>query len=66
VIDDVPVILALDAVDLHRVGFIDQVEQGRKGIAKAYAAPTAMADIEDAFELVEDCGLVIKTRVFLP
>ena len=40
-----------DTVDLHRVGLVHEVEQGRKCIAEADAAATAVADVEDSFKL---------------
>jgi hypothetical protein len=60
VIDYVPVILAFDAIDFHGGRLVDQVEQGWEGVAKAYAAATAVTYIENPFEFVENCGFVIK------
>ena len=64
-VHDLPVILLVDAVDLHGLGFVDQVEQGRKSIAQAHAAAAAMADIENAFEFPEKRLLIVKTGVVL-
>ena len=55
-----PVILLVDTVDFHGLTFVDQVEQGREGIAQAYTATAAMADIEDALHFFEGGVLVIK------
>jgi hypothetical protein len=51
-IDDVPVNLLGNAIDLHRVRFINSIEQRRKCIAKIKAATTAMTDIENTLKLL--------------
>ena len=66
VIDDAPVVFPGDAVDLHGVGFIDQVEQGRKRVTQAHTTTAAVTDIVDTLELREQCGFVIKIRLVLP
>src|ERR1043165_719911 len=58
VIDDVPVDLLVDAVELERLARVDRVEQGREGIAQAEAAPAPVTDVEHALEFLLECGLV--------
>ena len=58
VIDDVPVDLLVDAIELERRARVDRVEQCREGIAQAEAAATAMADVEDALEFFLERGFV--------
>ena len=41
----------LDRIQLARFGFVNQVEQARKGVAEAEAAPATVADVEDAARL---------------
>ncbi len=52
VIHDLPVDLAIDRLELARRGGIDGIEQGREGLAQAEAATAAVADVEDAVELL--------------
>jgi hypothetical protein len=47
---DLPVVLALDPVELARLAFIDEIEQRGKGGAQTYAAATTVADVEDAMQ----------------
>jgi hypothetical protein len=54
VIDHLPVVLAVDTIDPHGRGFIDQIEQSRERVTQVYATTAAMADIEDPFEFIED------------
>jgi hypothetical protein len=51
-VDHLPVVLFGDAVDLHRLAFIDQVEQGRERGAQTHAAAAAVADLVDPFEFL--------------
>src|SRR5689334_24136978 len=60
VIDDVPVNLLVDAVELEGFGFVDGVEQRRERIAEAEAAATAMTDVEDAFELLLERAFIVE------
>jgi hypothetical protein len=48
-----PVILPGYAIDLHRRGFINQIEQCRKGIAKADTTPASVTYIKNTFKLVK-------------
>src|SRR5258706_438705 len=50
-VDDLPVVLLRHAVDLHRLGVVDEVEQRGKGGAQIYAAAATVANLEDAPEL---------------
>lgn len=59
-IDDVPVNLFRYAVDLHRIGLVDRIEQGGKRIAQIETASTAVADVEHALEFREHRIVVIK------
>ena len=55
----------MNAINFHRVGFIDQIEKRRKCVAEANAAATAMADVKNALELVVQ-RLFIPETVALP
>ena len=50
VIDDVPVDLLVDTVELERFTRIDRIEESGKRIAERETAPAAVTDIEDALE----------------
>src|SRR5204863_9611137 len=50
-------------VDLHGSGSVHQVEQGRKGGAQVHAPPAAVADVEDAPELLLELRLVVELGV---
>jgi hypothetical protein len=63
VLDDLPVVLLLDAVHFQGRRFVDQVEQRREGLAQADAATAAVADVEDALHLVVERSLVVEGRV---
>jgi hypothetical protein len=63
-VDDLRVIRLLHAVDLHGGRLVHQVEQGREGGAQAYAAPAAMADVEDALELLLGLGRIPELGAF--
>src|SRR3989475_2761416 len=62
-LDDLPVVLLCNAVDLHGRGGVHQVEQGREGGAQVHAPPAAVADVEDAPELLLDLRLVVELGV---
>jgi hypothetical protein len=64
-VDNFPVICLVDAVDLERLRFVDQVEQGRESITQADTAATAVANVEDTLELFEECSGIVKTRIIL-
>ena len=49
-LDHLHVVGLVDAIDLHGLGFVDQVEQSRKGIAQADATTATVADVIDPFE----------------
>ena len=51
-VDDLPVVVFFYAVDLHRGGVVDEVEERRERGAQADAAPAAVADLEDPPELL--------------
>ena len=44
--DDLAVVVPVDAVHLHRVRLVDEIEQGRKRLAEVHAAAAAVADVE--------------------
>ena len=52
------VIGLVHTIDLKRVGFVDEVEQGREGIAKAHTTPATVADVVDAFQFLFQICLV--------
>ena len=45
-VHDLAVVGFVDAVHLHRIRLVDQVEQRREGLAKIDATPAAVADVE--------------------
>jgi hypothetical protein len=51
-IDDIPVNLLGNAINLHRIRFINSIEQRRKCITKIKAATTAMTDIKNTLKLL--------------
>lgn len=59
-INDVPVNLFRDAVDFHRIRFINCIEQRRKGIAQVETASAAMTNIEDTLQLLEERSFGVK------
>jgi len=63
-LDDLGVIGLGDAIDFHRRGCIDQVEQGRESVAQAHATAAAVADVEHALELGIQRGLFPERRRF--
>ena len=63
VVDDFPVDLLVDAVDLARGGLIDRIKQCRKGVAQTEAAAAAVADVEDALELLVERGFVVEIGI---
>ncbi len=63
-VDHLPVVLPGDAVDLHRLGGVHQVEQRRKRGAQVHAAPAAVADVEYALHLGKRGALVVEGLVF--
>jgi hypothetical protein len=62
-VDHVPVILLRHPVHFAGRSVVDQVEQGRERPAQADAAPAAVADVEDAFHLLERGVLVVEPGV---
>ena len=66
VIDYFPVILLGDPIDFHGLGFINQIEQCRKGIAQADAATATVANIVNPLELLEAGIFVVEFRIVLP
>ena len=62
-LDDFCVILLVDAIDLAGRAAVDKVEQAGEAVAQIEAAPTAMADLEDAGELGLDLGRIIEIRI---
>jgi len=63
--DDLGVIGLVDAIDLHRFRFVDQVEQGGEGMTQADATAAAMAYVEDALHFLFERGLVEKLGIVL-
>ena len=54
----------VDRIQLARFGFVNQVEQARKGVAEAEAAPAAVADVEDAARFPLQRLAVVEIGVF--
>src|SRR5581483_5202466 len=57
-VDHVPELRLLDAVDLHRRAPVDEIEERRERRAQVHAAAAAVADLEDALHLREHLRLV--------
>jgi len=64
-VDNLPVVGFIDAVDFHGFRFIDQVEQGGKSLAQTDTAPAAMTYIKDPLEFVENRGFIGKAGLVL-
>jgi hypothetical protein len=64
-VDHLPVVFFVYTVDLEGFGFIDQVKQGRKGVAQGNATTATVAYIVDPLQFVKQLKFVIKIR-FLP
>src|SRR5258707_15401070 len=62
VVHDLPVIRFRDAVDLHRLGVVDQIEQRRECVAQAETTPASVTNVVNAFELTEQRSLVAELR----
>jgi hypothetical protein len=45
-------IRAVDGIELHGFGFVDQVEKFWETVTEIEATPTAMTDVEDAAQLL--------------
>ena len=65
-VDYFPIGLLIYAIEFAGLRPIDQIEQGRKGIAQIEAAAAAMADIEYPFEFLLQRTGVIELRIRLP
>ena len=63
-VDDLRVVGLRDAVDFHRRGLVDEIEQRRECVAQADAAPAAVADVEDAVQFLVDRVLVVELGIF--
>jgi hypothetical protein len=63
VVDHLPVGLLVYGIEFAGLGFIDQIEKGRKGIAQIEAAAAAMADVEDSIEFLLQSTGVVEFRV---
>src|SRR5690606_1661825 len=61
-VDDLPVVLAGDAIDLHRLALVHEIEQGRERVAEADAAAAAVADVEHPLHFVQARVLVVERR----
>src|SRR3954449_6672049 len=63
VVDDVPMDLLVDAIELERGARIDRIEQGGERMAEAEAAPTSVADVEHPLELFLERALVSERGI---
>jgi hypothetical protein len=59
-----PVILFVDAINLHGFALVDQVKQRGERPAQADAATATVADVEDPFQFMEGFVFVIVVRTF--
>ena len=55
-----PVILFSNAIDLHGVGFVNQIEQRRKTVTKRDTTPAPMAQIKDPLHLRHQLAFIIE------
>ena len=62
-IDDLPEIGFGDAVDLHRLAVVHEIEQRGERAAQRHAAATSMTDVEDALHLPVEGFLVVEIGV---
>jgi hypothetical protein len=62
-VDDLGEVGLGNPIDFHRRGFVDQVKQGRKRVAKADTASAPVADAEDALQLLVERSLVVELRI---
>jgi hypothetical protein len=60
VVDHLPIVIFGDAVDFHRVRFINEVEQAWKRMAEIETATTAVTDIEYPLKLFEQRIVVVE------
>jgi hypothetical protein len=60
VIYDLPVVVLGNAVHFHRVRLIDEIEQRRERMTEIETAATAVTDIENPFEFLEQRVFVVK------
>jgi hypothetical protein len=60
VVDDFPVDALIHRGHLAGIGGVDRVEQRREGVAEAEAAATAVADVEDALELLLERAEIVE------
>ena len=65
VVNDLPVVLALDSIDLHGRGFVHQVEQFRKRVAQVDATATSVTNVKNTFQFVKYRSFVVKPRLIL-
>ncbi len=63
VVDDLPVDLLVDAVQLQGGRLVDGIKQGGEGVAQAEAAAAAVADVENPLQLLVERGLVVEFGV---
>jgi hypothetical protein len=59
-VDDLGEIALRDVAHLAALRGVDEIEQRRKCIAQAHAAPAAVADLEDPLELAIERSLVVE------
>jgi predicted TIM-barrel enzyme len=62
-VDNFPVILFVDAINLTAFALINEVEQRRERAAKTYTTTTAVADIKDSLKLIEAGFFVVELGV---
>jgi len=60
VVDDLPVVGPRNPIELHGLGLVDEIEQGREGVTEVEAPATAVTDVEYALQLREQGGLVVE------
>src|SRR5262249_10521035 len=63
IVDDVPVDLLVDPIQLQGRRLVDRIEQSWKRVAETEAAATAVTDVENPLELLVERSLVIEGGV---
>ena len=64
-VDHFVIVSNIDAIDFECWTFIDQIKQGREGIAETHAASTAMTNIIDALEFFIEIVFVPELWIVL-
>jgi hypothetical protein len=64
-VDHLVIVSDIDAIDFECWAFIDQIKQGREGVAEAHTASTTMTNIIDALEFFIETVFVPELWIVL-